>query len=139
VIDGLSGLLKTLTDPERNSDFFTALANELRMRGVTTVFSLEMRDVIGDSISIPQLGVSETTDNIICLRYVELQSKLHRLLSILKVSDGAYDSGIYEFQITDRGMTIEAPIVNAEALLTGVARPQPMRGAAPALQSITDE
>jgi circadian clock protein KaiC len=114
VIDGLDGLLKTLADPERIQDFFASLASQLRAREVTTVFALDMRDVIGASISIPRLGVSETTDNIICLRYVEVRSQLRRFIWVLKQSDGPHNSTIHEFQITQQGIQVGGPFIDIE-------------------------
>ena len=82
---------------------FSALADELTRRGVTTLFTLETRDLVGPRIEIPIDGVSSLADNIILLRHVELRSQLYRLISILKMRDRAYDGAIREFQITDRG------------------------------------
>jgi circadian clock protein KaiC len=138
VIDGLDGLLKTLADPERIHDLFAALANQLRVREVTTVLALDMRDVIGASITIPQIGVSETTDNIICLRYVELRSQLRRLISVLKQSDGPHNATIHEFQITQQGLQVGGPFGDVEALLTGIARPHSPTNPYPGLPTAPD-
>ena len=41
-IDGLSAFRSGAVDPSRIGNFFSALSNELRVRGVTTLYSLEV-------------------------------------------------------------------------------------------------
>jgi circadian clock protein KaiC len=66
---------------------------------------------------------------LIVLRYVELQSRLFRLISVFKVRDGAFDPTIREFTITDAGIVIAKPFEGVEAVLSGIAR-EAARGAA---------
>ena len=66
--------------------------------------------------------LSAAIDNAVLLRYVELRSHLHRLLSIIKIRDSDYDTAIREFRISDRGLEVAATFESAEAVLTGAAR-----------------
>ena len=129
--DGLHGFRHHAEYPERTRAVFSALADELRRRGVTTLFTLEAGDLVGSPIAVPIDGVSALADNIILLRHVELRSQLYRLISILKVRDRAYDGAIREFQITDRGIVVADTFDTAEQILTGTARivaePEPPR------------
>jgi circadian clock protein KaiC len=129
--DGLHGFRHHAEYPERTRAVFSALANELARRGVTTLFTLETRELVGSGIEIPIEGVSSLADNIILLRHVELRSQLYRLISIVKVRDRAYDGSIREFQITDRGIVVADTFDSAEQILTGAARtivePEPER------------
>jgi len=59
---------------------------------------------------------------LILLRYVELQSRLFRLISVFKVRDGAFDPTIREFAITDAGIVVGKPFEGVEAVLSGMAR-----------------
>jgi circadian clock protein KaiC len=43
---------------------------------------------------------------LVLLRYVELQSRLFRLISLFKVREGAFDPTIWQFVITDRGIVV---------------------------------
>jgi len=130
--DGLHGFRHHAEYPERTRAVFSALADELTRRGVTTLFTLETSDLVGSGIEIPIDGVSSLADNILLLRHVELRSQLYRLISILKVRDRAYDGAIREFQITDRGLIVADTFDSAEQILTGAARtvtaePEPAR------------
>jgi circadian clock protein KaiC len=122
-IDGLDGLRTAAAYPERLNSWFTALTNELRVLDVTTVFSLEMHDLIGSSVSLPISGVSVMTDNLILLRLVEARAHLHRLVSILKMRDSDYDRAIREFTITSNGIEVAHTFEGAAAILSGLAQP----------------
>jgi circadian clock protein KaiC len=123
--DGLHGFRHHAEYPERTRAVFSALVDELTRRGVTTLFTLETRELVGSSIELPIDGVSALADNIILLRHVELRSQLYRLISILKVRDRAYEGSIREFQITDRGVVVADTFDSAEQILTGAARTIP--------------
>ncbi|HEY4241830.1 MAG TPA: ATPase domain-containing protein [Kofleriaceae bacterium] len=123
--DGLHGFRHHAEYPERTRAVYGALATELKRRGVTSIFTLESPDLVGPQIEIPIDGVSMLAENIVLLRHVELQAQLFRLISILKVRDHDYDSGIREFQITDRGLAIADTFESAEQILTGAARSVP--------------
>jgi len=122
LIDGLQGLQAMTAYPERLNRFLTALSNELRIRQITSVYTIEMRDVLSPTVVVPIDGLSALADNLILLRQVELRSQLYRLLSILKVRASDYDTSIREFQITNQGIEVETTFESADAILTGIAR-----------------
>jgi circadian clock protein KaiC len=120
--DGLHGFRHHAEYPERTRAVFSALGDELARQHVTSLFSLELRLMVGPTIEIPMEGVSALADNLILLRHVELRAQLFRLISILKVRDHAYDGAIREFRITDRGLLVADTFESAEQILTGSAR-----------------
>jgi circadian clock protein KaiC len=125
VIDGIEVFNDSLVYPERASPFFTALTNELRVLGATTLLAAELPEVFGPHVAFSVPRLAAVLDNIIFLRYVELHSQLYRLISILKVRESAYDPSIREFSIDERGIAVAKTFESAEAILTGVARPLP--------------
>jgi circadian clock protein KaiC len=127
-IDGIEVFNDSLVYPERSPLFFTALTNELRALGATTLFAAGLPDVFSPRVtfSVPQFAT--IVDNIIILRYVELRSQLYRLISILKVRESGYDSSIRQFSISEKGIEVATTFESAEAILTGIARPLPLGG-----------
>jgi circadian clock protein KaiC len=119
-IDGLGAFRNAATNPVRMGHFLNALTNELRVRGVTTVYTLEVTDIIGPTIRAPISDLSSLAENMILLRFVQLRSRLYRLISILKVRDSAFDQSLYEFVTTDRGLVIESSFESAEAITSGL-------------------
>jgi circadian clock protein KaiC len=121
-IDGMGGFQGSVDEPGRVREVFAALADELAREGVTTVYTMETPDLLGPRIEVPVHGVSAVTHNIILMRHVELEARLYRLLSILKVRDGDYDGAIREFRITENGIEIADTFGAAERIMTGVAK-----------------
>jgi circadian clock protein KaiC len=115
-LDGIDGMLQAVAHPERFPVFFTALSNELRMLGVTSVTSMETSFGASER-GIAPVALSTTVENIIFVRYVELRSQLHRLISILKVRESNYDPSIREFRITSKGLEVASTFESAEAVL----------------------
>lgn len=122
-IEAITDLERMMVVPERIIPFITALTLQLRGRGITVLLTAEAPVVFGGQVAMPLPVLSTTIDNAILLRYVELRSQLHRLLSIVKVGQSAYDTSIREFAITDRGLEVAATFESAEAVLRDIARP----------------
>jgi circadian clock protein KaiC len=77
-------------------------------------------DIIGPTIRAPISDLTSLAENMILLRFVQLRSRLYRLISILKVRDSAFDQSLYEFVTTDRGLVIESSFESAEAITSGL-------------------
>ena len=122
VIDGISGFQQAALEPERIVRFWSALSNELRALGVTTLHTLEMPELTGPELRVPVDGISSLAEVMVLLRYVELRSRLFRLISLFKVREGAFDPTIREFAITDSGIVVGKPFEGVEAVLSGMAR-----------------
>jgi circadian clock protein KaiC len=117
-IDGLTAFRHAAVDRSRIGNFFSALANELRVLGVTTIYSLEVPDILGPAVRVPVEDVSSLAENLILLRFVERRSQLYRLISILKVRDSDFDPSLYEFAITGAGVRIHETSESAGAILS---------------------
>ncbi len=120
-IDGVSGFRSAAVYPDRMGRFFSALSHQLRMLDVTTLYAEELA-LFSTGVEVPQPETAAYVENIILLRYVELRSQLYRLISLMKMRESQYDSGIREFAITDKGITVADTFESAEAILTGHAR-----------------
>jgi circadian clock protein KaiC len=130
LIDGLGGFLESATSPQRVSRFFSCLTNELRSLGTTTIFTMEVPEIVGPVVRVPATGVSALLENLIFLRFVERGSSLHRLISVHKIRDSGHDPFLREFFITDNGFHVGDVFSGVEGVTTGVAR-EPASAAAP--------
>ena len=52
-----------------------------------------------------------------------MRGRIHRILSVLKMRDSSYANDLREFEITDHGIRVLAPLRSAKGLLTGQAHP----------------
>jgi circadian clock protein KaiC len=120
-VDGLEGFRDASVYPERMPRFLAALTNELRALNVTSLFSTGLRELLEPRLIIPIEGAADVMDNIIALRYVEVRSQIHRLLSISKIRERAFDQTIHEFRITGSGINVAESFESAEAVLTDLS------------------
>ena len=125
MIDGLDGLQRATFHSERVHHIFTALANELRARNVTTLYTYEVPKFIGPDLEAPISGVSALVENLIYLRFIERHSRIFRVFSILKVRDAVYDSTLHAFTIDPGGIKIDPTF--SEASTTVVNAPSRSR------------
>jgi circadian clock protein KaiC len=114
-VDGLGGMIQSSINNDRIHRFFSVLANELRSRGVTTLYTLEMEGIYGDGMMMPVAGISSLIENLVMLRRVEHQSRMRRSLSVLKLRDSDFDMAVREFSISDAGITIGKPLETPDA------------------------
>ena len=121
VIDGFSVFQEAAVEPNRIVRFWSALSNELRALGVTTMYTLELQELAGPDFRAPMSGIASLGEVMILLRYVELRSRLCRLISLLKVREGAFDNTIREFAISDTGIVVGGPFDAVAAGRTGAA------------------
>jgi len=130
VIDGLGAFQSAAEEPARLNQYLTALVNELRALGITTVYTHAVPDMTGPYIREPVRDLMVPSDNLILMRYVEMDSRLHRLISILKVRNGDFDPTLYEYVTTSQGLRIKGTLAGAGAAMLagpgqeGVARGQ---------------
>jgi circadian clock protein KaiC len=106
LIDGIDGFERAADFPERMSNVYNALAQELERHGVTTIYTAELRMLFGREIEVPIDGLSRATQNIILMRHIEHQATLLRVLAILKVRDDDYDGRMRELRITEGGIRL---------------------------------
>jgi circadian clock protein KaiC len=123
-VDSLGGFADASTHPGRMSDFFAALANELRAAQVTSVWSDETHEPQGPDIRLRISNVSAVSENIVLLHCVETPRGLYRIVSLKKVRGSEFDSSMHELWVTTKGIRVAPTSESAIALLEG---PQPKR------------
>ncbi|MBA6112152.1 AAA family ATPase [Pseudomonas asiatica] len=124
LIDSLGAFSRLAIDPPRLNAFFRALVGELRARDVSVMLTWEMRDIFGAEISAPAPDLSSIVDNLMLMRFVELDSQLRRMLSILKVRDSHHDPALHELLIGPQGITLRKAFEGACGVLSGTPVPQ---------------
>jgi circadian clock protein KaiC len=131
VIDGIEGFSKLTDEKSRIGSFLSALCNELRALGVTTLATAET-DHAGMTPGQPLKGVNQTglsavAENIIALHLAALRSENHRLMTILKSRDRRTDMRMRRFDIIDGGIALDPDYQSAERILRDISSqgPQP--------------
>jgi circadian clock protein KaiC len=129
VIDGMVAFKTAADDIERLPTFFAALTNELRRRGVTTLFTEELHDVVGGPMHVPIENISANCDNILFLRQLEKSGRMARQLSIVKTRGGGHDPTWRPFEVTTKGVVIAGSqsTRRAKPARPGAAQPRKRR------------
>ena len=120
VIDSLSGFELAIT-PTVREDFREALFRMISLLaslGVTVLMTAELEDRYTD-LRFSSYGSAFLTDAILVQRYIEIDSRLKRVMAVVKVRGSAHSREIREFEITDAGIVIGEPVVDFEGLLVG--------------------
>ena len=121
VIDSLAGFEMALA-PGFRTDFRESLYRmifALTGVGVTILSTLEMEETF-DKLPFSNYLISFLTDDIIRMRYVEIDGQLRKLLMVLKMRGGAHSSDIREYQITANGLTVGRRLQGYVHLITGI-------------------
>lgn len=131
VIDSLSGFELALA-PTFREDFRESLSNlvtALTGAGVTVLMTSELEDRYTD-LRFSPYGTAFMTDAIIVQRYIELGSRLRRLMAVVKVRASSHSDQLREYDIDGDGIHVGAMLPDQEGLLGG----RPTNKAAPLAQ-----
>jgi len=118
LIDSLMDIEIATPDKVRYKDYIYSLVNFFKSKGVTSVMTNEIPELFG-SLKLTSYGISFISDNVILLRYVEVESSVTRALSILKMRGSSHDKDVREFKISSSGVTILKKFEGQEGVLTG--------------------
>ena len=121
VIDSLAGFEMALA-PGFRADFRESLYRmifALTGIGVTVLSTVEMEESFTELL-FSTYSVSFLTDDIIRLRYVEIDGRLQKVLMVVKMRGGPHSIDIRQYEITDRGIVIGKRISGYDHLITGI-------------------
>jgi len=120
VIDSLSGFELALA-PTFREDFresLSRLVSALTDIGVTVLMTSELEDRYSE-LRFSPYGTAFLTDAIIVQRYIEVDSRLQRMLAVVKVRASAHSNALHLFHIDDDGIKIDEMLAGYEGLLGG--------------------
>ncbi len=133
VIDSLSGFELALA-PTFREDFresLSCLVTSLAGVGVTVLMTSELEDRYTD-LRFSPYGTAFMTDAIIVQRYIEVDSRLRRVMAVVKVRASAHSDQLREFSINADGIQIGQMLTDQEGLLGGRPMRKPSAPWAPA-------
>lgn len=118
MIDSVSGYSLSLHD-ENLVTHLHALAKYLQNMGVAVLLINEVEAVIGD-FRVTDVGVSYMADNIIFLRYLELNGQIAKAIGVLKKRLGDFEKTLRELTITSRGVQLGPKLSGLRGILRGI-------------------
>jgi KaiC/GvpD/RAD55 family RecA-like ATPase len=106
VIDGMTSYSTALEEKGVYRDFFHALVAYSKHRLMTTFFNYENPEFLGISSYMPDFPVSSIVDNLILLSLVELNSTLHRCMTVVKARGSKHKFESREYVIGQGGIKL---------------------------------
>ena len=120
VIDSLSGFELALA-PTFRPDFRESLSrmvSALAAEGVTVLMTSELEDRYTD-LRFSPYGTAFMTDAIVVQRYIEVESRLLRVMAVVKVRASAHSNELCAYEIQEDGIHIGTMLPEQEGLLGG--------------------
>lgn len=130
VVDSLAELEPAARGTARFPDYLTALTGLFASIGATTLLTSETAAFFGPAFELPQ-GLAFVADNVILLRYAELDAEVRRVLAFIKLRGGNHSKDLLEVEITGKGMTVVGRfsgltgVLGGNPTVTPPANPQP--------------
>jgi circadian clock protein KaiC len=103
-----------------------ALCKYLKNMGVTVLLTYEVTEITG-AFRATQAEISYLADNIVFLRYVELDGELRRVVGVLKKRMTDFEKTLRELTITSDGVVVGEPLVGYHGVLSGTPTPAQRR------------
>lgn len=119
VVDGIRGYQMAVgNDPDELAVQLQGLVRYLKNQGVTVILTDETA-AMGGAFQATGSHVSYLADNIVVLRYVELEGELRKLIGVLKKRASDFERQLREMDITSEGIQVGDPLDQLRGVLTG--------------------
>ncbi|QBQ55917.1 ATPase domain-containing protein [Nitrosococcus wardiae] len=109
VLDSIAGFELTLGGSHESKTAIHALAKSLSRRGASVLLVNEVQALVGQ-FRISERGISYLSDNVIFMRFMEVEGELKKLLGVLKKRLSAFDTRVYTYEIGPTALSIGAPV-----------------------------
>ncbi len=119
MIDSVAGYRLVLRNSAEITIQLHALLRYLNSMDITTILINEVESIVGD-FRATEMGISYLADNIVFLRYLEMQGELRRAIGVLKKRLSDFEKTLREYKITRYGIRVGAPLTHLRGILRGV-------------------
>jgi len=119
VLDSVTSASLGVASERRFKELIYALTKHLRVAGVTSILTMEIAELLGTS-QLTGHGVSSIGDNVVLLRFVEVEARLERAISVLKARGVQHETELRRFRIEASGLQVLEPFTQYRGVLTGV-------------------
>ena len=122
VFDSLTSAALGVSSEPRFRELIHAMTKHFRAAGATCLMTSEVPEFLG-ATRLSGHGISPVADNLILMRYLEIDGRLERALSVLKARGIAHDTAVRRLVIDPRGARVAGGFEGLRGVLTGVPRP----------------
>ncbi|MEA1932264.1 MAG: ATPase domain-containing protein [Euryarchaeota archaeon] len=119
MLDGISGYQLSMRGED--DDIVTelhSLCRYLNNMGVTTILLDDVSKVTGNT-EVTSHGISYLADNVVMLRYLEIEGELRKAVGVLKKRASDFERSLRAFEITDDGIVVGEKLTDLHGILSG--------------------
>jgi circadian clock protein KaiC len=121
LVDSLSHFERLSQDPVELRSIAYGFINALKREGLTSVLTRESPALLGEAASVDE-DFAFVADSYVLLRYVEIDSAIHKALLVLKLRGSNHAKDIRQFTITKDGIVVQDKFVGREGIMSGSPR-----------------
>ncbi|MBK0394932.1 ATPase domain-containing protein [Ramlibacter algicola] len=118
VIDSLNGYLNAVPDERFLTTYLHEMLTYLGQHRVATILVGVQQGMLGAMTT--SMDASYVADNVLMLRYFELDGEIRKAISVFKKRGSAHERTIREFSLTPGGIEVGKVLRGFHGLLTGV-------------------
>ncbi|MGA2286772.1 MAG: ATPase domain-containing protein [Dehalococcoidia bacterium] len=118
--DAMSDIQTNVAGARALRDYVAALVGLFESRGVTSVWTNVIENTFGE-FKITEANLSVAVDSIILLRHVELDSRIEKAISVLKMRGSNHDKTLRRYEISAKGIEIGGPFEGYGSLILGAS------------------
>ena len=122
VLDSLTSLALGVPSDRRFKELVYAISKHFHARGITLNMNMEVADLLG-SAQLSGHGVSFAADNVIQLKFVEIDGHLERGLSVLKARGVRHATDVRRLSVERDGVQVGTVFEGLRGVLTGLPVP----------------
>jgi circadian clock protein KaiC len=121
LVDSITHFERLTQDPVELRALEYSFINGLKREGLTSLLTRESPTLLGEA---PQedSDIAFVADSYMLLRYVEMDSMIHKALLVLKMRGSDHAKDIRQFGITDRGVEVRSKFEGREGIMSGNPR-----------------
>ena len=119
VLDSLTSAALGAPSQRRFQELAYAVTKHLRVAGVTSLMTVEVPELLG-SASLGGHGISAAADNIVLMRYLEIEGRLDRAVVVLKARGVSLVSELRRLSIGREGLQVGGVFTGLRGVLTGL-------------------
>jgi circadian clock protein KaiC len=117
LVDSLSHFRRISRDPVELRSLQYSFINALKREGLTSILTKESDVILGEMTS--EVNAAFIADSFTLLRYVEIESAIHKALLVLKLRGSDHAKDIRQFQVGPHGIEVQARFEGQEGIMSG--------------------
>jgi KaiC protein len=118
VIDSLTAIETCTDEKNRLRDYVYLMVHRMEELGVSGMFVSDTSQMTGLA-RISEIGFAFAFDNVVFQGFVEIESRLHKVISILKMRDSDHEAELRKMIIGDNGISIGNRFIGMSGIFSG--------------------